>query len=127
MRPFRSLLGVRRLFGVDDPETLDGLFERSRDDEREVTDQLGIQARRAVELLVAAFDRADRESGGQITEGIRKLERNEEAKADRRQSAAGQVAGMIQDIVPVRDLIEDMLAEAASLAARMPAIAARQA
>lgn len=79
LRAFRSLLSVRRLFGVDDPETLDGLFERSRDDEREVTDQLGYQARRAVELLVAAFDRADRESGGTITEGIRQLERNEEA------------------------------------------------
>lgn len=79
LRALRSLVGVRRLFGVDDPETLDGLFERSRDDEREVTDQLGYQARHAVELLVAAFDRADRESGGQVTEGIRQLERNEEA------------------------------------------------
>ena len=35
--------------------TLDGLFERSRDDEREVTDQLGLQVRRAVELLVSAL------------------------------------------------------------------------
>jgi len=66
LRALRSLLGVRRLFGVDDPETLDGLFERSRDDEREVTDQLGYQARRAVELLVAAFDRADRDAGGSL-------------------------------------------------------------
>lgn len=66
LRALRSLLGVRRLFGVDDPETLDGLFERSRDDEREVTDQLGYQARRAVELLVAAFDRADRDAGGAL-------------------------------------------------------------
>src|SRR5581483_7383530 len=32
LRSFVSLLGTRRLFGVDDPETLDGLFERSRDD-----------------------------------------------------------------------------------------------
>jgi hypothetical protein len=66
LRAFVSLLGTRRLFGVDDPETLDGLFERSRDDEREVTDQLGYQARRAVELLVAAFDRADRDAGGAL-------------------------------------------------------------
>lgn len=79
LRALRSLLGVRRLIGVDDPETLDGLFERSRDDEREVTDQLGYQARHAVELLVAAFDKADRESGAMVTEGIRQLERNEEA------------------------------------------------
>lgn len=66
LRAFRSLLGAHRLFGVDDAETLDGMFERSRDDEREVTDQLGIQARRAVELLVAAYDRADRDVGGAL-------------------------------------------------------------
>lgn len=70
LRSFVSLLGTRRLFGVDDPETLDGLFERSRDDEREVTDQLGYQARRAVELLVAAFDRADRDAGGALLEHV---------------------------------------------------------
>jgi hypothetical protein len=66
LRAFSSLLGVRRLFGVQEPETLDGLFERSSDDEREVTDQLGRQVRRAVELLVSAFDRADREAGGRL-------------------------------------------------------------
>jgi hypothetical protein len=70
LRAFSSLLGVRRLFGVDDPETLDGLFERSRDDEREVTDQLGYQARRAVELLVAAFDRADRDVNASLLEQV---------------------------------------------------------
>ena len=70
LRAFRSLLGIRRLFGVDDPETLDGLLERSRDDEREVTDQLGRQARRAVELLVAAFDRADRDASGALLERV---------------------------------------------------------
>ena len=70
LRAVRSLLGMRRLFGVDDPETLDGLFDRSRDDEREVTDQLGYQARRAVELLVAAFDRADRDTSGGLLEHV---------------------------------------------------------
>ncbi len=70
LRALRSLLGARRLFGVDDPETLDGLFERSRDDEREVTDQLGLQTRRAVELLVSAFDRADRDTGGKLLEHV---------------------------------------------------------
>lgn len=70
LRALISLLGTRRLFGVDDPETLDGLFERSRDDEREVTDQLGLQARRAVELLVSAFDRADRDAGGALLEHV---------------------------------------------------------
>jgi NAD(P)H-dependent flavin oxidoreductase YrpB (nitropropane dioxygenase family) len=49
--------------------------------------------------------------------------RNEENKADRRQSAAGQIAGMIQDVMPVRDLIDGMLVEAARLAERLPLIA----
>ena len=65
-RALRSLLGARRLLGVADADTLDGLFERSRDDEREVTDQLGAQTRRAVELLVDAIDRADRQAGGAL-------------------------------------------------------------
>ena len=48
-----------------------------------------------------------------------------EGKAQRRQSAAGQVAGMISDIVPVGVLIEGLLAEAARLADRMPAMVKR--
>jgi enoyl-[acyl-carrier protein] reductase II len=50
--------------------------------------------------------------------------RNAASNGERRQSAAGQIAGMIHDVVPVRDLIEDMLAKAARLAERMP-VAAR--
>jgi len=46
-----------------------------------------------------------------------------EDKADRRQSAAGQVAGLIRDVVTVRDLIEGMLADAAKLAERLPSVA----
>jgi enoyl-[acyl-carrier protein] reductase II len=51
--------------------------------------------------------------------------RNEESKADRRQSAAGQIAGMIHNVVPVRTLIEGMLIEAAQLAERLPIVAKR--
>ncbi len=46
-------------------------------------------------------------------------------KEDRRQSAAGQVAGLISTIVPVAALIESMLAEAAQLATRLPIVAQR--
>ena len=53
--------------------------------------------------------------------------RNADDKADRRQSAAGQIAGLIRDVIPVRDLIEGLLAEAQRLAARMPVIASRSA
>ena len=46
-----------------------------------------------------------------------------ESRDDRRQSAAGQVAGLIHEVVSVRDLLEGMLAEAARLADRLPAAA----
>jgi enoyl-[acyl-carrier protein] reductase II len=49
--------------------------------------------------------------------------RHEEGDGDRRQWAAGQVAGMIHDVVAVRDLMQGILAEAAQLAKRMPALA----
>ena len=65
-RALRSLLGVQRLLGVAEPDTLDRLLERSRDDEREVTDQLGAQTRRAVELMIDAIAQADKEAGGSV-------------------------------------------------------------
>ncbi len=49
--------------------------------------------------------------------------RNEEDKSLRRQSAAGQVAGLIHDVPTVGALIENMVRDAAALAQRMPAIA----
>ena len=47
-----------------------------------------------------------------------------EDRSDRRQYAAGQVAGMISEVVPVRALIENMLIEAARLAERLPSVLA---
>ena len=49
--------------------------------------------------------------------------RHDEDKSARRQSAAGQIAGLIHDVVSVRTLIETMLADAAALANRLPAVA----
>lgn len=43
--------------------------------------------------------------------------RNVPDKEDRRQSAAGQIAGMIHDVRPVGELIEEMVTEAVRLAA----------
>jgi len=64
-------------------------------------------------------------SAAELTELKRRARgsRDKVGKSDRRQSAAGQVAGMIRDIVPVRDLIDVMLAEAALLAERMSLVA----
>jgi enoyl-[acyl-carrier protein] reductase II len=66
---------------------------------------------------------ADAAEMAQLKRRVR-ASRNEASNGERRQSAAGQIAGMIHDVVPVRDLIEDMLAKAARLVERMP-VAAR--
>jgi enoyl-[acyl-carrier protein] reductase II len=49
--------------------------------------------------------------------------RHPDDDSDRRQSAAGQVAGLIHDVRSVREIIETMLAEAAALAGRLPGLA----
>jgi hypothetical protein len=63
---FRTLLGAYRFFGVAKDDTLEDLLAQSVDAQQEVTDQLGFQVRRAVEMLVDALSRADRESGGEL-------------------------------------------------------------
>lgn len=60
LRAFVSLLGVRRFFGPDS-ERLPVLFERSLKHQDDVTDALGEQVRRAVEVLVQSLDRADQD------------------------------------------------------------------
>lgn len=60
LRAFVSLLGVRRFFGPE-VERLPALFERSLKHQDDVTDALGEQVRRAVEVLVQSLDRADEE------------------------------------------------------------------
>jgi hypothetical protein len=58
LQAFVSLLEVRRCFGPAEVN-LDSLFLRSLEHQDEVTDTLGEQVRRAVEVLVQALDRAD--------------------------------------------------------------------
>lgn len=60
LRAFVSLLGVRRFFGPE-AERLPALFERSLKHQDDVTDVLGEQVRRAVEVLVQSLDRADQD------------------------------------------------------------------
>jgi hypothetical protein len=70
LRAFRSLLDVRRFFGTRDDETLESLFVASAKDQYDVTDQLGFQVRRAVEILVRAIDRIDRERQRRLLAGF---------------------------------------------------------
>ncbi|ACY98105.1 Eco57I restriction-modification methylase domain-containing protein [Thermomonospora curvata] len=58
LRAFVSLLHRRRFFAVPDEETLPALLEASLDNQEDITEALGVQVRRAVELLVAAIGRA---------------------------------------------------------------------
>ncbi|MBE9140737.1 endonuclease domain-containing protein, partial [Nodosilinea sp. LEGE 07088] len=70
LRAFQSLLGVRRFFAVDAGETLEDLLARSKDAQQEVTDQLGFQVRKAVEVLVQAIDRIDQDRDRSLLTGL---------------------------------------------------------
>ncbi len=69
LQAFVSLLEVRRCFGPEDG-TLDILFLRSLEHQHEVTDTLGEQVRRAVEVLVQALDRADLDRDRQLLKDV---------------------------------------------------------
>jgi hypothetical protein len=67
LRAFVSLLSRRRFFGVPENERLVALFQESKDAPEDITEALGVQVRRAVELLVGAIGRSDeldRRQGG---------------------------------------------------------------
>jgi hypothetical protein len=70
LRAFAALLGAVRFFGVQDDETLANLLATSAKDQHEVTDTLGYQVRRAVEILVQAIDRADHAAQGRLLAGL---------------------------------------------------------
>lgn len=55
---FAGLLGIQRLVGVREEERLPALFAASLLAQEEITEALGTQVRRAVELLVQAFSEA---------------------------------------------------------------------
>jgi hypothetical protein len=70
LRAFRTLIGVRRFFGVPDSERLPALLERSLQNQQEVTVRLGVQVRRAVEVLVQALDRIDLDRDRKLLDGV---------------------------------------------------------
>ena len=66
LRAFRTLLSADRFFSVPDNETLEALLDQSQKDQQEVTDQLGYQVRKAVEVLIQALDKADQDHGRKL-------------------------------------------------------------
>nr|WP_217360081.1 type IIL restriction-modification enzyme MmeI [Ruegeria arenilitoris] len=69
LQAFVNLLGIRRFFYNAD-EQLPSLLERSLDMQDDVTDALGEQVRRAVEVLIQAFDREDVNRNRELLKGI---------------------------------------------------------
>ncbi len=69
LRAFVSLLGVRRFFGPDEGK-LPALYEQSLKHQDDVTEALGEQVRRAVEVLVQALDRADQDRNRELLRDV---------------------------------------------------------
>lgn len=70
LRAFYNLLDKRRFFGVAEDATLEALYARSALNQQEVTDQLGLQVRHAVEILVSQLDRLDQSHGRDLLRNV---------------------------------------------------------
>lgn len=70
LRAFSSLLCATRFFSVADSNTLEGMLKDSSNEQQEVTDQLGYQVRRAVEVLIRAIDKVDQDRGRELLKNI---------------------------------------------------------
>ena len=78
LQAFVNLLGIRRFF-VDQSEQLPALFDESLKLQDEVTDALGEQVRRAVEVLIQRLDRADVDLNRELLVGVEPSELYEAA------------------------------------------------
>lgn len=70
LQAFVHLLGIRRFF-VDESEQLPALFDRSLKFQDEVTDALGEQVRRAVEVLIQSLDKADQDRNRELLHDVK--------------------------------------------------------
>lgn len=70
LQAFVALLGVQRTVGVADAERLEPLFARSAAASHQLTDQLGLQVRHAVERLVKGIDDVDSARQRQLLRGL---------------------------------------------------------
>lgn len=78
LQSFVNLLGVRRFF-VDRSQQLPALLDESLKLQDEVTDALGEQVRRAVEVLIQSLDRANVDRNYTLLEGVEPAELYEAA------------------------------------------------
>ena len=73
LQAFVNLLGIRRFF-VSTEQQLPALLDKSLEHQDDVTDALGEQVRRAVEVLIQSFDRADIDRNRTLLTGIKPSE-----------------------------------------------------
>lgn len=73
LKAFQSLLGVRRCFGPSQ-DTLESLLDESLKHNEEVTEILGDQVKRAVEVLVQCLDKADQDRNRELLQDIQPSE-----------------------------------------------------
>lgn len=78
LQAFLHLLGIRRFF-VDKAEQLPALLDRSLKFQDEVTDALGEQVRRAVEVLIQSLDKADQDRNRELLHDVTEPELYEAA------------------------------------------------
>jgi hypothetical protein len=78
LQAFVHLLGIRRFF-VAESEKLPALFDRSLKFQDEVTDALGEQVRRAVEVLIQTLDKADQDRNRELLHDVNEPELYEAA------------------------------------------------
>jgi hypothetical protein len=78
LQAFVHLLGIRRFF-VGESEQLPALFDRSLKFQDEVTDALGEQVRRAVEVLIQTLDKADQDRNRELLHDVKESELYEAA------------------------------------------------
>ena len=78
LQAFVHLLGLRRFF-VHESERLPALLDRSLKYQDEVTDALGEQVRRAVEVLIQALDKADQDRDRTLLRDVKEAELYEAA------------------------------------------------
>jgi len=71
---FQNLLELRRFYGLSEEETLLALYEKSKNEQIEITRQLGDQVQRAVEIFIQNMDRINRDRDGKLLEGIPLIE-----------------------------------------------------
>lgn len=78
LQAFVHLLGIRRFF-VNKSEQLPALFDCSLKYQDEVTDALGEQVRRAVEVLIQSLDKADQDRNRELLHNVKETELYEAA------------------------------------------------